>query len=112
MSLAATISDPAQAAAPPVYRSTRGGPERLDFADALLAGLAPDGGLYVPTAYPRFDEETIRNLRGKPYHEVAFDVIAPFVGDAIPPHALKTIITEAYGTFRHKAIAPLMSGTS
>ena len=108
MSLAATISDHSEKAAPPVYRSTRGGPERLDFADALLAGLAPDGGLYVPTAYPRFDEATIRSFRGKPYDEVAFEVIAPFVGDAIPADALRTIISDAYGTFRHKAVAPLV----
>ena len=91
-----------------LYHSTRGGSERLTFADALLAGLAPDGGLYVPDAFPTLTHDQIRSMRGKPYAEVAFEVIEPFVGGTIDDATLKNILTGAYGTFRHKAVAPLV----
>ena len=91
-----------------LYHSTRGGPERLTFADALLAGLAPDGGLYVPESFPQFSQDQFRAFRGQPYAEVAFKVIKPFVGGTIDDATLKTIIDGAYGTFRHQAVAPLV----
>src|SRR5215468_7378783 len=50
----------------------------------MLAGLAPDGGLYVPAAWPRLDAGTIASFAGRPYAEVAVEVIRPFVGGAIP----------------------------
>src|SRR5437763_6757035 len=74
----------------------------------MLAGLARDGGLYVPTAWPRFDAETIAGFAGRPYAEVAVEVIRPFVGDAIPQSDLARMTREAYGRFRHPAVAPLV----
>ena len=80
----------------------------LGFADALLAGLARDGGLYVPEVWPRLDDATIAGFAGRPYAEVAEAVIAPYVGDAIAPDALKEMIREAYSVFRHPAVTPLV----
>lgn len=91
-----------------LYHSTRGGSDRLSFADALLAGLAPDGGLYVPENFPTLSAEQIRAMRGKPYADVAFEVIQPFVGGTIDDATLRDILTGAYGTFRHNAVAPLV----
>jgi threonine synthase len=90
------------------YVSTRGEAPTLGFAEAMLAGLARDGGLYVPTAWPRFDAETIAGFAGRPYAEVAVEVIRPFIGDAIPESDLARMTREAYGRFRHPAVAPLV----
>ena len=90
------------------YVSTRGEAPTLGFAETMLAGLARDGGLYVPTAWPRFDAETIAGFAGRPYAEVAVEVIRPFVGDAIPQSDLARMTREAYGRFRHPAVAPLV----
>ncbi|HYZ43966.1 MAG TPA: threonine synthase [Xanthobacteraceae bacterium] len=90
------------------YVSTRGEAPTLGFAEAMLAGLARDGGLYVPTVWPRFDAETIASFAGRPYAEVAVEVIRPFVGDAIPETDLARMTREAYGRFRHPAVAPLV----
>jgi threonine synthase len=90
------------------YVSTRGEAPTLGFAEAMLTGLARDGGLYVPTAWPRFDAETIAGFAGRPYAEVAVEVIRPFVGDAIPESDLARMTREAYGRFRHPAVAPLV----
>src|SRR3954470_21537984 len=89
------------------YVSTRGEAPPLGFAEATLAGLARDGGLYVPVALPQLDADTIAGFAGRPYAEVAADVIRPFVGDAIPEHDLARLTREAYGSFRHPAVAPL-----
>ena len=90
------------------YVSTRGEAPTLGFAEAMLAGLARDGGLYVPTTWPRLDAETIAGFSGRPYAEVAVEVIRPFVGDVIPDSDLARITREAYGRFRHPAVAPLV----
>ena len=90
------------------YVSTRGEAPPLGFVEATLAGLARDGGLYVPAAWPRFEAETIAGFAGRPYAEVAVEVIRPFVGDAIADHDLARMTREAYGGFRHPAIAPLV----
>jgi threonine synthase len=90
------------------YISTRGEAPTLGFIDVTLAGLARDGGLYVPESWPQFDAQTIQNFAGRPYAEVAVDVIRPFVGDAIPDYDLARMAREAYGNFRHPAVAPLM----
>src|SRR5438067_10197568 len=74
----------------------------------MLAGLARDGGLYVPERWPRIDATAIKNFAGRPYAQVAVEVIRPFVGDAIAEHELARMTREAYGTFRHPAVAPLM----
>ncbi len=90
------------------YISTRGEAPALGFVEATLAGLARDGGLYVPTAWPRLDADTIAGFAGRPYPEVAVEVIRPFVGGAIAECDLARMTREAYGRFRHPAVAPLM----
>jgi threonine synthase len=89
------------------YVSTRGEAPALDFVEVMLAGLARDGGLYVPETWPALDAATIGGFAGKPYAEVAVEVIKPFVGAAIAEADLARMAREAYGTFRHPAIAPL-----
>ena len=89
------------------YVSTRGNAPVLDFEDVTLAGLARDGGLYVPEAWPRFTESEIAALRGLSYVETAVRVCAPFVGDALGEAELRELATQAYGSFTHAAVAPL-----
>jgi threonine synthase len=89
------------------YVSTRGAAPALGFEDALLAGLARDGGLYVPNAWPTLSAQEIRALAGLPYAEAAFRVMRPFVGDAVGEPTLRKILAEAYGSFAHSAVAPL-----
>src|SRR5215510_2173226 len=74
----------------------------------MLAGLARDGGLYVPAAWPRLDAGAIAAFAGRPYAEVAVEIIRPFVGDAIPEGDLARMTREAYGRFRHPAVVPLV----
>ncbi len=90
------------------YISTRGEAPSLGFCDVLLAGLARDGGLYVPRAWPQFSKEEIRALRGKSYQDVAYAVLLPFTNGEIAPETFRGMIEEAYATFRHPAVAPLV----
>lgn len=90
------------------YVSTRGQAPELDFADVLLAGLAEDGGLYMPQAWPMFSAAEWRALRGLPYAELAARVIAPFVGQAIPFADLQAMCRRAYAGFTHAAVVPLV----
>jgi len=89
------------------YVSTRGQAPELDFEDALLTGLARDGGLYVPAVWPRLSEAQIAGFAGKSYVEVAQAVIEPFVGEMISGADLHDMLTQAYATFDHCAVAPL-----
>ena len=88
------------------YVSTRGLAPALGFSDVLLAGLAGDGGLYVPEAWPRLTPADIAGFAGRNYAEVAFEVIKPFADD-IAEADLRRMCREAYATFRHPAVAPL-----
>ena len=72
------------------------------------AGLARDGGLYVPSQWPAFTRKDIRAMRGQSYQEIAFRVIEPFTTGEIEADALRAMINEAYATFRHPAVAPLV----
>ena len=90
------------------YISTRGAAPARDFAGVLLAGLAEDGGLFMPEAWPRFSPAELRDLRGRPYAELAARVMQPFVGDAVPFARLQAICAEAYAAFAHPAVAPLV----
>jgi threonine synthase len=90
------------------YVSTRGEAPSLGFCDALMAGLGRDGGLYVPEQWPSFSKREIRAMRGKSYQEIAFTVLSPFVDGEIADDIFREMIDEAYGTFRHPAIAPLV----
>jgi threonine synthase len=89
------------------YISTRGEAPALGFIDVTLAGLARDGGLYVPDSWPLLTPEQIAALAGRPYAEVACEIVRPFVGGAIPDADLSRMAHDAYGTFRHPAVAPL-----
>jgi threonine synthase len=89
------------------YVSTRGDAPVLSFDEVLLAGLARDGGLYLPESWPQFSAEEIRALAGKPYAEVAFTVIRPFVGGTIADADLKRILEQTYAGFGNAAVAPL-----
>jgi threonine synthase len=86
------------------YISTRGQADELGFADALLAGLASDGGLYMPTEWPLFG---VLARRGD-YVDTAAQIMLPFVGPDVPPDEFRRICVDAYGTFRHRAVCPLV----
>ena len=90
------------------YVSTRGQAPVRDFADALLAGLAEDGGLYVPEVWPHFSAADLRAMRGLPYADLAARVLQPFVGGAIDSEALLSMCRDAYAGFGHPAVAPLV----
>jgi threonine synthase len=90
------------------YISTRGEAPALGFIDVTLAGLARDGGLYVPEYWPVFTPERIAGLAGRPYPEVVCEVLAPFVAGALDPADLARMAREAYGAFRHPGVAPLV----
>jgi threonine synthase len=79
----------------------------LGFCDVMLTGLARDGGLYVPEVWPQLSQETIAGFFGRPYWEVAVDVIKPFTAGEIPDADLGRMANEAYATFRHPAVVPL-----
>ncbi|MGX7894725.1 threonine synthase [Tsuneonella sp. HG222] len=89
------------------YVSTRGTAPALDFEGATLAGLASDGGLYVPAAWPTFTPGEIAAMRGLPYAELAQRIMQPFVGDSLSPERLLELCREAYGRFSHAAVTPL-----
>ncbi len=91
------------------YISTRGSDRHasLDFEAATLAGLAPDGGLYMPEEWPRFSQAEIAAFAGLSYAELATRVMLPFVGDSLTRHELADLSTRAYARFAHAAVAPL-----
>ena len=89
------------------YVSTRGEAPDLDFADVLLTGLARDGGLYVPGAWPRLSRGEIRDLRGRSYADIAVRVMTPFIGGEIPEADFAAMVRETYAGFGHPAVAPL-----
>lgn len=89
------------------YVSSRGAAPALGFEDVLLAGLARDGGLYVPEAWPQFKKKTFAGLAGQSYPAIAAAVMHPFIGKAMSKSAFAKIVDGAYGAFRHQAVAPL-----
>ncbi len=90
------------------YVSTRGRAPVLDFEQAMLTGLARDGGLYLPETVPVLTSEQIAALDGLPYEEVALRVITPFVGDSFTQDELRGAIARAYAGFDHVARAPMV----
>ncbi|HHS82073.1 MAG TPA: threonine synthase, partial [Devosia sp.] len=90
------------------YVSTRGQSAELGFCDALIAGLADDGGLFLPARWPHLSREKIASLAGKPYADVAFAIIQPFVDGEIEDVVLRDMIRQACAAFRHPAVAPLV----
>jgi threonine synthase len=90
------------------YISTRGEAPELSFEDALLAGLARDGGLYVPKTWPRISPETIAGFAGKPFPEVAVALLEPYMGGSISRAELIALARDAYARFGHPAVTPLV----
>ena len=91
-----------------LHISTRGEAPALGFTDALLAGLARDGGLYMPETWPALDAATIADFAGRPYGQVASRVLGRLTDDEFGADTLERMVDEAYGTFRHPAICPLV----
>jgi threonine synthase len=93
------------------FISTRGQAPAVGFADAVLGGLAPDGGLYMPEAWPKIEPRAIEEMAAAPYADVARTVLAPFMADGLDrPDAghYAEMIAEAYATFRHPSVTPLV----
>jgi threonine synthase len=94
------------------YISTRNIPKGgqappKDFEEVLLTGLAPDGGLYLPEAWPKLDPAEIATWRDRPYQEIACRIMAPFVGGCLAPEELRALIDGAYRAFDDPRIAPM-----
>ncbi len=90
------------------YISTRGQSPALTFEQAMLSGLARDGGLYVPETWPTLSADQIAGFAGKSYEEVAFEVMKPFIGDTFTDIEFLEIIHKAYAGFAHTAKCPLV----
>ncbi|MEC8669343.1 MAG: threonine synthase [Pseudomonadota bacterium] len=90
------------------YISTRGQAPDLTFEQAMLTGLARDGGLYVPETVPTLTTDEIAALAGQSYEEVAFRIMRPFIGDTFTDDEFREIIAKAYAGFAHDARAPLV----
>ena len=89
------------------YVSTRGESPPIGFLDAVLAGLAPDGGLYVPEVWPLLSQAEIAGFAGLPYAQVAARILGLFAGDSLSAEELTDITSEAYAGFTHAAVTPL-----
>ena len=89
------------------FVSTRGQAPVLRFDDAVLTGLASDGGLYVPESLPTISEETFRQWQSLQYDKLAIEVMWPFVEGSLKREAFEVMVKDAYSSFRHPAIAPL-----
>jgi threonine synthase len=89
------------------YISTRGGIQPISFKDAVMMGLATDGGLLLPESYPSVTAEQLESWRGLTYQQLAFQVIAPFVDD-IPVQSLKGLIDRSYATFTDPEVTPVI----
>jgi len=90
------------------YVSTRGSAPVLTFDDVLLTGLARDGGLYVPESWPQLAGEQLRSFASMPYADVAVEVMWPFVDGTIERDVFESLVHEAYATFRHPDVVPLV----
>lgn len=90
------------------YISTRGTAPALTFEQAMLTGLASDGGLYVPETIPTLSADEIASFAGQSYEDVAFAVMKPFIGDTFTDAEFKEIIAKSYAGFGHDARAPLV----
>ncbi len=90
------------------YISTRGRAPALSFEEVMLAGLARDGGLYLPESWPQFPPAEIAAMAGLSYEETAFRVMRPFIGDTFADDEFRGLISEAYERFDHPARCPLV----
>lgn len=89
------------------YISTRGQCPPVDFETAVMQGLAPDGGLYIPAEFPVLSRQTLAELRGAPFADVAWRVLLPFVTPSLSESELRAIVDRAWGAFEHADVVPL-----
>ncbi|OQX43153.1 MAG: threonine synthase, partial [Candidatus Sedimenticola endophacoides] len=90
------------------YISTRGGVEPVSFADAVMMGLATDGGLLLPESFPEVDAATLRRWAGLPFQELAVEVMLPYVGGDIRREELEELVTRSYAAFSHPEVTPVV----
>jgi threonine synthase len=90
------------------YLSTRGQAPSVSFDQALLRGIAPDGGLYLPEVWPSFDAGHLRRMASQPYETTAREVLNAFAGDALTPDAIAAAVKRLTDSFHHTAITPLV----
>lgn len=90
------------------YVSTRNDSKKYSFEEVVLTGLAPDGGLFVPTRIPKVDENTLRNWRKLSYIELAKKIIGLFVSD-LPHKDIEELVEKSYINFSHRDIAPIVN---
>ena len=91
-----------------LYQSTRGDKTHLNFKEVIFEGLAPDGGLYVPSYWPVIDQEEMTNFSNLSYQEIALNLIKLFTDTSINDEELKNIINESYSKFSSEDITPLV----
>jgi threonine synthase len=91
-----------------IYLSTRGGAPEVDFAEALLRGMAPDGGLYLPKAWPSLSPALIAGAAERPYADLAAEILRLFVGEALPAAAIEAAAARLPATFDDPAVTPLV----
>src|SRR5215472_16936264 len=91
-----------------MFISTRGRAAPASFSDVLLAGLAPDGGLYLPQIWPQFSSSEIAAFKGMRYQDVAFTILSRFTAGSFSDAELRAAIDAAYADFDAPAIAPLV----
>ncbi len=91
-----------------MYSSTRGGIEPIDFQQAVMMGLASDGGLLLPMEIPAFSESELARLKAMCYQDLAFEIMRPFVGGSLSPRVLKDLIDRSYAAFRHAEVTPVV----
>lgn len=92
------------------YISTRGHGKPVSFTEAMMSGMAPDGGLYIPDMWPELDHELLSHLSGMSYGDIAMQVMTPFVGDSIGKEDFQNLIHRTYeeDVFDHQVVAPLV----
>jgi threonine synthase len=90
------------------YVSTRGGVESVSFSQAVMMGLATDGGLLLPVSFPQLDTATLRRWTELPFRELAVAVMLPFVGDDIGEYELQELVERSYASFAHPEVTPMV----
>ena len=92
---------------PLIYKSTRGQAKELYFKDVIFEGLASDGGLYIPSVWPKLDNDLITEFKNMSYQDIAFHIFKPYIDKSISDDKLKEIIFESYNKFTNDEITPL-----
>ena len=89
------------------FISTRGKVDKIGFLDAVMMGLADDGGLFIPSTIPQLSPSGLEKMEGLSYQELAYEIFSTYMGDEIPQDDLQQLIRESYETFRDPQITPV-----